>query len=1005
MDHKARILLLFLFWVFTETQAQIVINEGCNKNYKTVTDEEGDTPDWIELYNAGSAPVNLSNFSLSDNDAYPEMWEFPPKIIQPGAYELIFCSGKDRFEGPPFQFSLSQQDFIPTVGWNTHTLSSPFNWDGVSNLVINVCSYNNTQYTQNSVFRQTNTSYVSTLASFIDGSPAACTSLNGTAYSRRPNLRINGIIIDNGTEQNGNTDYPAPYGNWYWGARHQILIRASELQAAGLSAGLIQNIAFDVVSTIGEFYNYVDFSLTSTYEEELNGSFLPELGFQTHTNFKLDGQGESVYLFDDSQNLISSLSVNSPQADISVGHFPDASNQISWMAASSEATNNSSEIFTDTLQRPVISVETGIYQTVLKAGMTNPNNSTYTKLVYTVDGSDPLFNSTEYTDSILVFQNTVLRAKVFPLEATQQVLPSENTVKTYLFNISHSTPILLVTTDASNLYGPEGIFDNNYLDWVRPAHATYLNEGLGHPFLFESKAGMRMDGGAGGSRGHPQRSFRLSFAHGALGEDPIEYPLIPDRPERTKYSDIYLRNGSNQWLQLPYKDASQVRLMSEGTGNYYSSYRPVSVYINGSYFGVYELREKFNSEYFTEHDGADKDSIELLSLSYFYNLVLRALEGDVDNFWDSYEEFLALSPTDTAYFDQADSHFDLTHYTDYIIGESWMGNVDWPGNNIKIYRSDKTNYRWRFALIDLELAMNPNGWTTCTDNHIRYMLDQNTDIPYINIWLKSIQNVRYRNYFINRFADLINTSYRTETLLSKENEFFNGLVLEMPKEYARWGDPGNIAGQMQQFNANHLAFRTELACRNEQVLEDLENEFNLEKQISLDLAVFPDSSGKINLNSITPSEYPWTGIYFDGVPVKMEAIAEPGYEFIHWESNEFITDTLNPVFEGNITTTNTLFKAIFRLIPPPPDGPTITFNLYPNPTSDGTINLVHDNKTMADGCWYEVYDLNGRILMDGWVNNTVLETPIDLTGIRSSNYFLKIMRENELITTIRFMKQ
>jgi hypothetical protein len=285
------------------------------------------------------------------------------------------------------------------------------------------------------------------------------------------------------------------------------------------------------------------------------------------------------------------------------------------------------------------------------------------------------------------------------------------------------------------------------------------------------------------------------------------------------------------------------------------------------------------------------------------------------------------------------------------------------------------------------------------------MLDQNTDIPYINIWLKSIQNVRYRNYFINRFADLINTSYRTETLLSKENEFFNGLVLEMPKEYARWGDPGNIAGQMQQFNANHLAFRTELACRNEQVLEDLENEFNLEKQISLDLAVFPDSSGKINLNSITPSEYPWTGIYFDGVPVKMEAIAEPGYEFIHWESNEFITDTLNPVFEGNITTTNTLFKAIFRLIPPPPDGPTITFNLYPNPTSDGTINLVHDNKTMADGCWYEVYDLNGRILMDGWVNNTVLETPIDLTGIRSSNYFLKIMRENELITTIRFMKQ
>ncbi|MBK8343027.1 MAG: CotH kinase family protein [Bacteroidetes bacterium] len=87
----------------------------------------------------------------------------------------------------------------------------------------------------------------------------------------------------------------------------------------------------------------------------------------------------------------------------------------------------------------------------------------------------------------------------------------------------------------------------------------------------------------------------------------------------------------------------------------------------------------------------------------------------------------------------ADKYFDLSHYTDYIIAESWMGNTDWPGNNIKIYRSNKTNYRWRFALIDLELSLNPNGWTTCFYNHIRYMEDQSTDNPYINIWLQSIQ--------------------------------------------------------------------------------------------------------------------------------------------------------------------------------------------------------------------------------------------------------------------------
>jgi hypothetical protein len=983
--------------------SQLVINEGCNKNYSSQVDEDGDSPDWIEIYNSGSSPINLLDYSLSDKQFEPGMWNFPAKVIAPGEFIIVYCSGKNRYEGPSFQFSLSEQNFQPTSGINSHTLSTPYLWDGISNIVLNICSYNNSGYTENSVFRQTNTSYVSTVASWADGSPSACSSINGSVFSRRPNVILNGVAIDSGNEQNANTDYPAPYGNWYWGARHQILIRADELQSAGLSAGLIQEVAFEVISTISEFYDYVDISITSTSQSELTNAFLPDTGFNNHTNFKLDGSGERVYLFDDNSSLISDLMINSPLTDISVGHLPDATGDVEWLEPSPWNSNNSTNAYIDSLKRPIINRETGIYQSVLYAKLTNPNLAP-SKMVFTLDASEPTFNSQEYTDSILVFQNTVIRAKVFPIDPLQQLLPSENTIKTYLFNISHSTPVILVTTDAVNLYGTQGIFDNFNSDWIRPAHTTYLNEGDGHPLLFQSKAAMRPDGGAGGSRSHPQHSFRLSFAHGALGENSIKTNLIPDRPDRNEYSDIYLRNGSNQYLQLPYKDAAQVRMMSGGTENYYSAYRPVSVYINGGYFGVYELREKFNSEYFKEHDGATNDSIEILSLSYFYNLVLRAVEGDVDNFWSSYNSFLSLVPSDVNYWQEADNFFDLTHYTDYIIGESWMGNVDWPGNNIKIYRSDKTNKRWRFALIDLELSMAPNGWTSCTDNHIRYMLDQSTSNPYINIWLKSIQNEGYKNYFINRFADLINTSYKTEKLLEIENEHFLGLVLEMPKQYARWGDPGNVPGQMQQFIDNHVTFQEELACRNQEVLNDLENEFGLEKQISLDLSVFPDSSGKIKLNTITPDNYPWTGIYFDGVPVRMEAIPDPGYEFLYWVSNPFITDTLNSIFEGNVSASSALFEAVFREIPIPPDGPTITFNLYPNPTSKESITLLHDNKTLAEGCSYEIFDLNGRVLRKGVVNSSGLETNISLDGVLSSFYFLKITNQDQIITTIRFIK-
>jgi len=982
--------------------AQVVINEGCNKNFQTILDEDGDSPDWIELYNAGPLTVNLNSFSLTDNIAYPNKWKFLDMSIAPGEFKTVFCSGKNRMGGIPFQFGLSQTDYNPSVGWNTHTLSTPFQWDGVSNIVLNVCSYNNTQYTQNSVVLQTATPFASTLVSFIDASPAACTSPSGALYNQRPNLKINNLQIGNGTIQNTNTEYPAPYGNWYWGARHQILILASELQEAGVVAGPLSTIAFDVVSTIGELYTYVDFSFTPTAMTELTGVFMPENGFQLHTNFKIDTQGESIRLLNPDEVIISQLMVESPVRDVSIGRFTDGTDVLKWLTPSPSATNNASTAYTDTLISPAFSFSSGVYEDAFTVNITHPNSPTNTKLVYTLDGSTPTFNSPVYNLPITVTTTTVLRAQVFPLTTDMELLPSDNTVATYLFNVNHTTPIVLITTDQTNLYGPAGIFDNYNSDWLKPAHAAYLTEESGHPLAFETNTAIRPDGGAGGSRAQPQHSFRLSFAHAALGEKPVEYPIIPDRPNRTTYSDVYLRNGSNQYLALPYKDASQVRMMSEGTNNYYSSYRPASVYINGQYFGLYELREKFNKEYFEIHDGANPDSIELLSLSYFYNLVLRALEGNAGNFWNSYDSFLALNPTDSNYFTQADNYFDLKHYTDYIIGESWMGNVDWPGNNIKIYRSDKTQNRWRFGLIDLELSMQPNGWTSCTDNHIRYMLDRDPNIPYINIWLRSITNEVYRNYFINRYADQMNTSYKNEKLQAFEQSFFNSMFPEMPMEYARWGDPTNIQGQMDGFIQNHLIFKSELACRSDVVRSNLVSEFNLEKQITLQLLVSPVTSGSIQLNTIQPDVYPWIGIYFDGVPVTMNAIPKPGFLFSHWEPNGYITDTLNPLFEGNVSE-NTSFIAYFSEIPPPVDGPDIHFSLYPNPASNQLV-LSHDNKTLAEGCLFEIYDLNGRILYQAPLDFTSTTMSIDISKLRASLYFVKIKKNNATLDVIRFVK-
>jgi len=993
--------LLFIFIYFVQISAQIKINEGCNKNYQSLFDEDGDSPDWIELYNAGSANILLSDYFLSDKNSNPFSWQLPDISLPPGGFQKVFCSGKDRLGSAPFNFLTSQQSFTPVLGWNQHNFSTPFVWDGVSNIIVNVCSYNSTQYTINSSFYQTPTNFASSLVAINDGSDASCGATLGQTYNQRPNVKFNGIQIGNGQVQNNDTGYPAPYGNWYWCARHQFLIRAQELISAGLAAGPLNSISFQVSSTSGEFYDYVNFSMTHTTLQELQAGFLPEQGYQLHTNFKIEATGEDVYIYNANSNLEHSLRVESPQTDISIGLRPNGSSNITWLVPSPSNSNNFVNYYNDTLKEPILSQESGVFSSLLTVSIANPN-SINSKLVYTLDGSAPTFNSTVYSSPIQVLNNTVIRSRVFPI-GSSNTLPSNTASSTYLIGVSHTTPILMVCTDEQNLYGTEGIFDNPNSDWIKPAHAVYLSEGVSHPMLFETRTSMRMDGGAGGSRGNPQRSFRLSFAHGALGEKPIQYPLIPDRPNRTTYSDIYLRNGSNQYLTLPYKDASQVRMMSEGTDNYYSAFRPISVYINGQYFGLYELREKFNTEYFEQHDQANKDSVELLSLSYFYNLVLRAIEGDVDNFWNSYDDFISIDTEDSTYWEAADQYFDLKHYTDYVIGESWMGNVDWPQNNIKIYRSDKTNFRWRFALIDLELSLQPNGWTDCQQNHIRYMLDQGSGNPYINIWLRSITNTKYKRYFINRFADLMNTSYKNDKLLNKEQEFYLSMFPEMDNEYARWGDPNNIAGQMQGFNNNHQTFRSELSCRNNVIRNQLVNEFELEKKVSVNLNVFPDSSGTIKLNTIEPEIYPWSGIYFDGVPIEMVPVPKPGYKFLHWLPNVFISDTLQDSLETNVSITNTSFTAIFEKLPPPPDGPEIHFNMYPNP-SNGNFVIAHDNKTLASNCSYLIYDLSGRIIKEGTLSSSSLETIIDISFARSALYVIQIRKDGEELFQSKLFK-
>ena len=952
-----KLILLYLTLLGSGLYAQLVINEGSNKNFNTILDEDDESEDWIEIYNSGNTVVNLEGYTLSDDLLDLQKWIFTDYELGPGEFLLVFCSGKDRYFNQIFQNVAFIENYTPVAGWNIHNFEEPFEWNGTSNILVDVCSYYNQGYTSNSEFNQTATSFPSTLVNFTDNSDASCDALGGEVYYQRPNTRFNSSVVGNDDINNCNTCYPAPYGNWYWSARNQMLFTADELSSAGLTAGLIQNMGWDVESTSNENYTYISIKIMHTMNEGVEGEFVNSVGENFHTNFKISSQGETIYLSAPSQEILFDLHVECPTNLTSLGSLPDGNPSSEILTLPTPGESNGSSINPDGLcSTPVISEAGGVYASTLNVEIYNTGDAE-TQIRFTVNGDEPTLDAELYLGGpIEIYQSSSIRARAFK----ENFVPSEIASESYLLNVTHVTPILSINVDNSSLYGENGIFDHWAEDWERFAQITLYDSTSAHDFVFDRDAAMQIDGGAGGSRSHPQHSFRLELAKSAFEESPVELSLLSNRPDRNTYSRLYFRNGSNQWLTLPYKDACLVDMLTSGTYCYHSAMRPVSVYINGGYFGLYEMREKLDGEFWQEYDNfQDPESVDVISVSYWYDLILRATEGQAIDYWNSWDDFQNLDPSSDTFLTDANAIYDLQNYSDYIISQGWITNFDWPYNNIKAYRSDASDLRWRFATIDLELSLQPNGWSGCFDNGLDHILGEGESNPFVGAWNRSMNNEYYRIYFINRFADLNNTLYLPERLLAIEQNYFDEWVLEMPNEYQRWSNPNEVEQEMDAFYERHNSLRADLACKSDVIRNQIQDALELDGQFDLLLDVYPANAGMIHLNTITPTQYPWEGVYYKGIPIELTAVANPGYNFTSWESNGDIDDLLNPSWTGETYNNGLDFTALFEATN---DVYEVAQNsmveLYPNPAKN-TLHISTTSERILD---WEIYNNQGQLI-------------------------------------------
>ncbi|TVQ04796.1 MAG: T9SS C-terminal target domain-containing protein [Balneolaceae bacterium] len=594
---------------------------------------------------------------------------------------------------------------------------------------------------------------------------------------------------------------------------------------------------------------------------------------------------------------------------------------------------------TPKISPPVFSSNAGYVSADFLIELSHPENAT---IRYTLDGQDPdeqsaIYNHQPFTlkngvDNKLRFIQTtppegelngfdwispgyqgdvalIVRAKAFQ----DGFEPSETVTATFLNSEKpHDFPVISIVTDAKHLfsdatgiYVPGDVYNEsgwnyddfwgrpnaNYhqrgIEWERPASIELIENGTVH----QQNIGIRIHGG--GSRVLPQKSFRL-YSRSDYGESRFRYDMFQDG--ETGYNRLILRNSGQDFYQRPtmFIDALSQALVSSLSFDT-QKFRAFAVYVNGEYWGIKNLRERYDQHYIRRNYGIDEHDLDLLTnrgnakigSDVHYNAILDSLETRNVNELGGME-FI-------------ERHIDVRNFTEYLASQIYFSNIDWPGNNNDYWRFSGTpesrgsykDGRYRWMMYDMDYGFSYFSRTGYRNNLFEHLLTPEqtrwSNHPRSTLLIRSfLENRDFRDYYINLQLDLLNTLFKAERVERKVEEFREMYRSEISNHIDRWGYPA-ATDIWESLVDDRVEFARQRPSYLRQQIIQLFNAGTL----ATILIRNPDTyRGTVELNTIRFSESstgaygdaaPWEGIYLSDIPIELAAVAKPGYQFDKWE--------------------------------------------------------------------------------------------------------------------------
>ncbi len=947
-------------------QAQaLVINEVLASNNHNIQDETGDYPDWIEFFNASSGDLNLEGYSVTDTRSEPRKWTFPSFSMSSGEYMLVFASGDSGTDTAYFWHTLIRRG----DSWNYIIPSSepPSSWresgfddsswsTGPSGIGYGDDDDSTVISPSLSLFMRTrfdipDKSLAGDALLQIDYDDAFVAYLNGTEIARG-NMGAPGV--------------PPPYNSPSSGLHEAVMYtggRPESFVVAGAGALLRDGENILSIQVYNQSISSSDMSAIPYFSVELSSAPVspapPELGLPAttiHTGFKIDADGDTIYLFDPAGNLSDSVIITPAAPDYSFGRQPDGTGP--WRIFTEPTpggSNQTTGYISEENHVPVFSLPGGFYTAPVQLSIsTGDTNDT---IYYSIDGSEPDTSSLVYIVPIDLAQPAVVRARVLRAGS----LPGKIVTSTFITGRKPELPVVSVTSDPGNLWDEDyGIYvkgknaaeeapyfgANFWQDWERPSHIEMFEPDGSQAFSID--AGIRIYGNY--SRANPQKSLAV-YARKVYGDKDIRYQIFPDKPI-DKFESFILRNAGNDWFGENSGSGSMMRdlLAASLAGSLdqdVQAGRQAVVFLNGQYWGIQNIREKISEHFVASNHDCDPDKINLLEGNGWI------INGSNQDYSDLISFIQSHPLTLDANYNYVCTKMDVDNYMKYVSTEIFIFNGDWPGNNIKFWEPEEEGGKWRWIMFDTDFGFGIWDVNKVYDNTFSFALSPDgpdwPNPPWSTFLFRSLMgNQQFKKQFLISFSDLLNTTFSSENVRKEISRLRNNISGEMVYHAQKWGSTP------VQWNSTIDNFILAFANKRPDILRTYMSQmFGLGYTCQLTLSIDGPEGGIIRLNTLKPEDFPWKGVYFSNEPVHLIAEPNPGYRFKEWIGT--YQSTL-PDLNLSMQTDQTLV-ARFEKIP----------GASENPVVINEINYKSAPDTDSED-WVELYNSSGENTdISGWI--------------------------------------